>query len=473
VKSGTPIAVDLDGSLIHTDILYETFVRAVFRHPWCLLMLIPWLLSGKAYLKMKLASLVDFDIAALPYNQELLNYLSEQKDREIILCTATNEKLAQNIAAHLGFFDGAIGSTATLNLTGSEKAKVLVERYGEGNFTYVGNETRDLKIWKHAASAIVVERGEKLAKKVRELCPVEHTCKALVPSVKVIAKALRLHQWVKNILLFVPLLTSHQFMNLDLVWTCVLAFISFGLCASATYLVNDLSDLDSDRCHRKKKFRPLAAGTLSIRRAFLILALTLPVSALLAYYIDLLFLLVLGVYVVVTLAYSFLLKRLQTVDIITLASLYTLRIVAGGAAVGIVPSFWLLAFSMFLFLCLALIKRISEILKTDGGDGAVKKISGRGYYTSDLQILTSLATSSGMLSILVFAMYLNSDDVIALYQFPYLLWLVCPVLLYWIVRILVMSSRGEIDEDPIVFALKDRRSWLAGFCIAVILFLSI
>lgn len=472
MNQSTPIAVDLDGSLIHTDILYETFVRAVFRHPWCLFMVIPWLLKSKAYLKMKLASLVDFDIQVLPYNQQLLDYLKEQKYREIILCTATNEKLAQSVAGHLGLFDGAIGSTDTANLTGGAKAKVLCERYGEGKFTYVGNETRDLEIWKHAASAIVVEHGEHLVNKVRMYCPVEHACEAPAPSVKVLAKALRLHQWVKNILLFIPLLTSHQYMNPDLLWKCVLAFFAFGMCASATYLINDLADLDSDRCHKKKKYRPLAAGTLSIRRALLIITLLLSASAVLAYYIEPVFLFALGVYIVVTLAYSLILKRLQTVDIITLASLYTLRIVAGGMAVGIWPSFWLLAFSMFLFLCLALIKRISEILKTDAG-GEVKKLSGRGYYTSDIQILTSLASSSGLLAILVFAMYLNSEEVVVLYQMPYLLWMVCPVLLYWIVRILIMSSRGQIDEDPIVFALKDRRSWLVGFIIGVILLLSI
>jgi 4-hydroxybenzoate polyprenyltransferase and related prenyltransferases len=468
----TPIAVDLDGSLIHTDILYETFVRALFRHPWCIFMLLPWLLKGKAHLKMKLAALVDFDIAALPYNQTLIDYLQQQKHREIILCTATNEKLAQNIAGHLGFFHGAIGSTATENLTGSAKAKVLCDRYGEGKFSYVGNEKRDLKIWKYAASAIVVERGEHLARKISTFCPVEHACPAPTPTLKVIAKALRLHQWVKNILLFVPLLTSHQFMNPELIGKCLLAFLSFGLCASATYLANDLSDLDSDRVHWKKKFRPLAAGTLSIRRAIFIMGASLPLSLILAAYISPLFLLALIVYIVLTLAYSFLLKRLQTVDIITLASLYTLRIVAGGFAVSIQPSFWLLAFSMFLFLCLALVKRISEILKT-GVNGEIKKLSGRGYYTSDIQILNSLATASGMLSILVFAMYLNSQDVMELYQFPHLLWLVCPLLLYWIVRILIMSSRGEIDEDPIVFALKDRRSWLAGFIIGIILLIAI
>lgn len=469
----TPIAVDLDGSLIHTDILYETFIRAVFRHPWCLFMLVPWLLKGRAHLKMRLAELVDFDIAALPYNQDLLAYLREQKTRDLILCTATNEVLAKNIADHLGIFSDAIGSTATVNLTGTKKAELLCQRFGEKNFSYVGNESRDLKIWKHAASAIVVERREKLAKQLKGVCPVEHGCKAPLTTPKVLFKALRMHQWVKNLLLFVPLLTSHQFADLELLAKSALAFLAFGVCASATYLINDLSDLDSDRVHWKKRFRPLAAGTLSIRRAMFVIAFALPLSAVIAYFINPYFLLVLACYVAVTLAYSFVLKRLQTVDILTLASLYTLRIIAGGVAISILPSFWLLAFSMFLFLCLALIKRISEILKAGGGDGEVKKLSGRGYYTSDLPILNSLATSSGMLSILVFAMYLNSEDVVDLYHLPHLLWLVCPVFSYWIVRILIMSSRGEIDEDPIVFALKDRRSWLAGLIISIILFASI
>lgn len=473
MTSNTPIAVDLDGSLIHTDILYETFIRAVFRHPWCLFMLIPWLLKGRAYLKLRLAELVDFDIAALPYNQELLGYLHEQKSRDLILCTATNETLARNIANHLGIFSDAIGSTATVNLTGTKKAELLCQKFGEKNFSYVGNEARDLKIWKYAASAIVVERREKLAKQLQGVCPVEHSCRAPLTTPQVLFKALRMHQWVKNLLLFVPLLTSHQFTNLELLGKSMLAFLAFGICASATYLINDLSDLDSDRVHRKKKFRPLAAGTLSIRRAMLIIGFALPLSALIAFFISPFFLLALACYVAITLAYSFLLKRLQTVDILTLASLYTLRIIAGGVAVSILPSFWLLAFSMFLFLCLALIKRISEILKAGVEDGEVKKLSGRGYYTSDLHILNTLATSSGMLSILVFAMYLNSDEMVELYSLPYLLWLVCPVFLYWIVRVLIMSSRGEIDEDPIVFALKDRRSWFAGLIIAVILIAAI
>jgi 4-hydroxybenzoate polyprenyltransferase len=470
LKYSTPIAVDLDGSLIHTDMLYETFVRAVFKRPWCLFLIIPWLLRGRANLKMQLAALVDVDVTALPYNQDLITYLKQQQPREIVLCTATNQLLADRIADHLGIFSGAIGSTETVNLTGEKKAAVLCDRYGGQNFSYVGNEKRDLKIWKHAASAIVVAKDHRLSNQIEKPCLVEFRCSAPKTTLKTLAKALRIHQWVKNILLFVPLFTSHQFTDKSLVLTSVLAFITFGICASATYLINDLSDLDSDRNHWKKKFRPLAAGTLSIRKSIFIIGVALPISWALALFVSPYFLLALLLYFGVTLSYSFILKRLQTVDVITLASLYTLRIIAGGIAIAAPPSFWLLTFSMFLFLCLAIVKRISELLKT-ASNGEIRKLSGRGYYTSDIQIMNSLATSAGMLSILVFAMYLNSDEVVQLYRSPEILWLVCPIFSYWVVRILVMGSRGEIDEDPILFTLKDRRSWLAGALIfATILF---
>jgi 4-hydroxybenzoate polyprenyltransferase len=477
-NSNTPIAVDLDGTLIYTDMLYETFVRALFRSPWIIFLLLPWLLKGRAYLKYQLTEHSEIDVEVLPYNVELIEYLSAKKDTKIVLCTATNQELAEKISAHLGIFSETMGSSLQCNLAGTTKAKALVEKFGEKEFIYAGNEIRDLKIWEKAKGALVVGSTQ-LATKATEVCAVEKTFNSPRLSIKTVLKAIRLHQWVKNALIFIPLITSHKFTELPLFLACVIAFIAFGLCASATYLINDLSDLDSDRKHSKKRLRPLARGTLSIHSGFVIIVLLLTAAVICALMVNLLFFLVLCGYTAITLGYSFWFKRLQTVDIVVLASLYTIRIIAGGAAISVVPTFWLLTFSMFVFLCLAIIKRISELIKKNqdhiqsavGGDAA--KISGRGYYTSDIDILRSLATSSGLVSILVFAMYIDSSDVALLYNFPQALWLVCPVFAYWVMRILIMTSRGEVDEDPITFALKDTRSWFAGAAIVAAIALAL
>lgn len=465
----TPIAVDLDGSLVFTDMLYETFVRAIVAKPWLVLFIIPWLLKGRSYLKFQLMQHSNVDVSVLPYNMALIDYLKEQKGRPLILCTATHQDLAERISSHLGIFTDVIGSSKVKNIAGTVKANILCERFGEKGFTYVGNELRDLKIWKKAKSAVVVG-GQGLSNKAFKLCTVEQTFTRSKLSLRTFLKAIRVHQWVKNALIFIPLITSHKFTELPLIITCFVAFIAFGFCASATYLINDLTDLDSDRNHWKKKLRPLACGSLSIKAGFFIIAIMLIVAGFLAFSVSLAFFITLCGYTAITLGYSFLFKRLQTVDIVVLAALYTLRIIAGGAAIGVEPSFWLLTLSMFVFLSLAIVKRISEVLKAIDNDSGEGKLSGRGYFTSDIDILRSLASSSGMVSILVFAMYINSPDVIVLYSHPQALWLVCPVFAYWLMRVLIMSSRGEIDEDPITFALKDTRSWFAGIAIAIAIF---
>lgn len=452
--------------------LYETFVRVLFAKPWLLFLMIPWLIKGKANLKRRLAANCEIAVETLPYREELLTYLGTKGNCKIILCTATDQILAEKIAAHLGIFSEVIGSTKNQNLVGSAKAQALKERFGAKGFSYVGNEFRDLKIWADAASAVVIG-GNSLAKKAASICKVEKHIRTEEFNPKVVFKACRIHQWVKNALILVPLITSHQIADSALTLKCLIAFIAFGLCASATYLINDLSDLESDRKHTKKRFRPLASGSLSIRNGMIISFALLSAAGLMGYFVNEFFLGVLAGYTCLTLMYSFYLKRLQTIDIITLATLYTVRIIAGGVATSIAPSFWLLGFSMFVFLSLAIVKRISEILKTFNSETQQHKISGRGYYLSDIDILRSLATASGMVSILVFSMYIQSTNVTVLYSSPTVLWAVCPVFAYWMMRILIMASRGEIDEDPISFTLKDYRSWLAASLIAAVIFLAI
>ena len=465
------LAVDLDGSLAKTDLLHESLIKALYAAPWILFQLPFWLLKGKAKLKEELAKRANLNVESLPYNEELIAYLEEEKakGREIILCTGSWHTLAKQVCDKFSFFSGYYGSDEKGNLTGTNKARLLLDTYGEKNFSYVGNEKKDCKIWQHADSAVVISKSDSLVKLAEKACPVEKSIIRDKASLKVINKQIRIHQWVKNLLVFVPLITSHQTTDINLLFSVFLGFLAYSFCASATYILNDLSDLESDRQHHKKCFRPLACGALSITQGLVISAILLIASLIISLFLPLWFLLTLILYIVITLSYSFKLKRLQTIDITVLASLYTLRIISGAAAINILPSFWLLAFSMFVFLCLAIIKRLSEIYKSKDKQEGDFKLSGRGYYISDFPILMSLASTSGILSVLVFAMYINSPEVAALYAIPYALWLICPLFGYWIIRIVIMASRGQIDEDPIVFAIKDKRSWVTGFIILLII----
>jgi 4-hydroxybenzoate polyprenyltransferase len=466
-----PLVVDLDGSLIKTDLLHETFIKAFYKKPWVVFCIPLWLLSGKAYLKQRLANAIDLDAKHLPWNETLVLYLQEQhgNGREIILCSGSWHSLAEKVAKHFPFFSAAYGTDLAVNLTGKNKADFLIKKYGDKNFSYVGNEKKDLSIWKHACSAVIVSDSASLKEKAEAACLIEKVFPSdRMLSVKTVLKQMRIHQWVKNTLVFVPLITSHQVTDLGLFFSVLLVFVAYNFCASGTYILNDLSDLESDRKNSKKRFRPLAAGNLSIFQGLIFAFLLLLASFLIALQLPASFAWCLLAYTFITLCYSFKLKRIQTVDITVLASLYTLRIISGAAAINILPSFWLLAFSMFIFLCLAIIKRLSEIINAKDKYDKKTKLSGRGYYVTDLQVLMNLSTASGMLSVLVLAMYINSPEIIALYSEPYTLWLLCPLFGYWIIRILIMASRGEVDEDPILFAIKDSRSWVTGIIILLI-----
>lgn len=469
------LAVDLDGSLINTDLLHESIIQLLFTKPWLILCLPFWLSKGKTYLKECLHHHVNLDTEHLPWNNELIAYLETQysQGRQIVLCTGSWHALAEQIFERFDFFSACYGTTTDLNLTGDKKAAFLVDKYGEKGFSYVGNEAKDIAVWHHANSAVVVNRAEKLHQQTAKECAIE---KSIINpnslSLRSFLKQIRIHQWVKNSLIFVPLVTSHQLSEPRLLALAALAFVAFGLCASATYIINDLADLKSDRKNAKKRYRPIAAGEISIPQGIFLAGFLLVGSLLVATQVNLWFVNALLLYTAITLAYSFKLKRLQSMDITVLAGLFTLRIIAGAAAVDVVPSFWLLAFSMFIFLCLAIIKRLSEIINNQERYTEDTKLSGRGYYIGDLQVLMSLATAAGMLSVLVFAMYINSPETVALYSEPYALWLICPLFAYWIIRIIIMASRGQVDEDPILFAIKDSRSWITGTLILLIIFIS-
>lgn len=469
----TPICVDLDGSLIHSDLLLESFLLLLKRNPLYVFLIPVWLLKGKAVLKAEIAKRVDLNAAVLPYTQSFVVWLRERRTlgHPIWLCTASDQRLAQRVADHLGCFDGVLASDGVTNLSGRRKAQALVDRFGEKGFDYCGNHAVDLAVWAHARQAVVVNASAALAKRAAQVSVVAETFPFAGGGIKAWLKALRVHQWAKNALIFVPVAAAHKLTDVTVVWQALLAFVAFSLCASSVYLLNDLLDLESDRAHHSKCHRPFASGRLNLLHGLLLAPLLLLGAFALSWTgVSLPFVGVLVVYYVVTLAYSFGLKRVVMIDVLTLAGLYTVRIVAGAAATDIPLSFWLLMFSIFIFLSLAIVKRYAElyVMREKGKLSA----SGRGYHVEDLSLLQNLGSASGYLSILVLALYVNSPEISVMYRHPKVVWFLVPVMLYWVSRIWVETHRGNMHDDPLVYALKDRVSLLTGAVAAVVLWLA-
>jgi 4-hydroxybenzoate polyprenyltransferase len=394
--------------------------------------------------------------------------LKEQKvnGKKIVLCTAANERIAQAVSKHLGLFDDVIASDDYSNLKSNNKRNALQEKYGEQGYDYAGNSSADIAVWAGASQAIVVNANKRVQRKVSQVASVSQTFPSESIGVSDWFRALRLNQWIKNLLLFVPLLATHQLGSIQSLATLVIAFISFSLCASSVYITNDLLDLESDRGHPRKKHRPFASARLPIALGVAIVPLLIGVSIVLGTIVGSEFLVVLLLYLLLTVAYSLVLKRVVLVDCLTLATLYTVRIIAGAAAVGVSLSFWLLAFSVFIFLSLALVKRYAELLVQ--AQESKSATHGRGYVVSDASLLQTLGVSSGYISALIMALYVHSEDVVSLYVQPMAIWLVLPILLFWVSWIWLKATRGEMHDDPIVFAIKDKVSLLVAALTAVV-----
>jgi len=449
--------------------LHESALWLLRDKPLDVLRIPAWLMSGKAVLKRELAGRADFHAASLPYNDQLLTWLGQQREagRKLILCTASDHAIAQAIAGHLGVFDEVMASNGQLNLAGHHKAEALESRFGKGGFDYVGNSSADLAVWARARRAIVVNASDSIAVKARRLFDVEREFPRAQLGLHALAKVLRVHQWMKNLLLFIPLLASHQFGSIEPWLAIVLAFISFSLCASTVYIANDLLDLESDRQHPRKRSRPFASGLVPAWMGVVLAPMLLLASLVIGAQVGGAFLPWLLFYFAVTCAYSWWLKRLILVDCLTLAMLYTLRIVAGAAAAGIALSFWLLAFSVFLFLSLAFVKRYAELqVQILAGK---QKAHGRGYLTSDAPLVQMLGVTAGYAAVVVLSLYLNSDAVLALYRQPEIVWGAVPVILFWVSWIWMQAHRGHMHDDPLVFAVKDRASLVAGLVFCAVL----
>ncbi|MCK5881892.1 MAG: UbiA family prenyltransferase [Sinobacterium sp.] len=468
-QAAVPLVVDLDGTLSKTDTLVEAFLLLIKKNVFFVFLLPFWLLKGKAFFKQKIAQSIDFNANDLVYNDQLISYIkaAKQEGRDIYLATGADQIIANAVQEKFDLFDGVFASDGCINLTGSKKCARLIETFGENAFEYAGNADIDIKVWRSASHALVVcPSAESLAKKAQSVCSNVQSLSLEPATFKTYIKAIRVHQWVKNVLLFVPLITAHLLGDGQAWLTVSLGFIAFSLAASSVYVLNDLLDLSSDRQHHSKCRRPFAAGVISLEKGALLFPVLFVAAFVIASFLPKGFIVALAIYYVLTVLYSFVLKRIVMLDTVVLATLYTMRIIAGTLLIQMAFSFWLLAFSMFIFLSLALMKRYTELVQLIESN----KLStlGRGYHTGDAPMVASFGTSSGLLAVLVLALYVNSDVVQVYYHTEQVLWLACPVLMYWISRAWMIAHRGLMDDDPIIFAVKDRQSLVTCVCIAMI-----
>jgi len=487
LPAGLPVCVDLDGTLIKSDSLVDSVLVMARQSPLELLRIPGWIAQGKAAFKRHVASAVELDVEHLPYNRPLLEWLRQQaaEGQEIYLATAADRALADRVAAYLGIFRGVLASDGATNLAGGNKLAAFRERFGD-NFCYIGNARPDAEVLAVCQSPMVAnpDRALRTAMRRAGTSPVS-VFNDRSPKLKSWLKAVRLHQWAKNALIFVPLLLAHAWNTdtfTDTFAGAVAAFFSFGLCASATYIINDLLDIEADRRHPRKRNRPFAAGDLSAISGVVVVVLLMIAAVVLAVALPRIveaapgpyelarpykFLSWLAIYTATTLTYSLYLKRKLLWDVFVLSGLYTIRILAGSGATGIVVSAWLAGFSVFFFLSLAFVKRFSEL---EGLQASGKMVTnGRGYFVSDLEQLRALGTGAAYAAVVVMTLYINNPESKLLYHHPVRLWLVVPVLLLWLSQIWMLASRGEMHDDPVVFAITDKRSLLLGALMAVVI----
>ncbi len=467
-----PLAVDLDGTLIRTDMMWESLVRLLRHHPLRALGSLFALRHGRAVFKERIAAQVQVPPANVPYHIAFLAWLKAQKatGRKLVLATASDRNMAGPIAAHVGLFDDVMASDGKVNLRNAAKQRALNERFGIRGYDYAGNSKDDLGVWPGAREAVVVNAPETLAQKAATVTKVGATFLDHSSRGKALFRALRPHQWIKNLILFVPVLTSHQFQNQTVLGHALLAFVTFCLAASAVYLWNDLLDLDADRHHATKRNRPFASGDLPLQYGLVGAPLLLLAALGLAFTLSPGFAGITALYFFISTSYSWRLKQIALLDVLFLAGLYTLRLVAGHIATGIVWSNWLLAFSMCIFLSLALMKRFQEIQSVREQNG--HELKGRGYTAAHHGLVVGTGIGSGVAAVIVLGLYVNSAKVVELYAQPKLLLLACPLLLVWICRVWLLTYRGKMHDDPTAFAFKDWVSYLTGLLTLAVMWLA-
>ncbi|MBL8525938.1 MAG: UbiA family prenyltransferase [Betaproteobacteria bacterium] len=453
------LVVDLDGTLTPTDTLWESLIRMVRQSPLKLLLLPLWLSGSRAAFKAKVADAIDWRGEDIPLNAELIAYLQEQKrnGRRLVLATAANARIAETVAARVGLFDAVIADGGAKNLKGAEKLAAIQQREGL-DFVYAGDSRADMPVWQAARAAIVVGASDGIRREVAAKVSIEREFPGPRRGVGTWLRAIRIHQWIKNSLLFVPLLTSFTLFNPGQFASATLAFFAFCAMASASYLANDLLDLDHDRAHPRKHLRPLASAAIAIPQALLVASVLAALSLMLGIFVGAGFVWLLLAYALLTALYTWQLKRHFVADVLVLACLYTLRILAGAVAIGVALSSWLLAFSAFLFFGLALVKRCAELVALE--EMGRTHSEGRNYQVRDLRILWPLGVGASLCSVVVFGLFISSPEVAARYASPHLIWFAALGLIYWLSRLWIKTGRGEMHDDPLVYALRDRASRL-------------
>lgn len=467
-----PLVLDLDRTLIRTDLLHENVFAFLKRNPFGIFLIVLWALGGRACLKQRLARAVSVDVDELPVNEELVAYATAQKEkgREIVLATAADSLLAMRIARRFPFIDKTLASDGETNMKGPVKAEHLAALFPQG-FVYAGDSRADLAVWKVSQGAVLVETGAGVARAAEKLAPVEARFDRPA-KLRIWLKAVRPHQWAKNALVFLPLMLGGKMLDSAAWANAGLAFLALGILASSTYLLNDLWDIADDRRHWSKRDRPLASGRLAISEAIVAIPVALAVSLALASLLGPGVLVVLLAYLALTCAYSFAIKRKPILDAFTLAVLFTLRLVLGAVAVGVVASPWLLVFSMFLFASLSFAKRNTEVqrLMEKGGAG---KVGGRGYFTTDAPFIMAMGVATGIGSVVILVLYLTQDALDAdFYSDSIWLWAMPAVLFLWIGRIWMLCFRGDLNDDPVAFAMKDPKSLLLAAGLGAAFFLA-
>lgn len=468
VSADYPLAVDLDNTLLRVDSLIEMFVVNLLRQPWATLKALPALFRGRGTFKRHIAEINLMDVTLFPIHKGLMAYLHEQKakGRELFLVTAADQDMANTIARQLDIFSGTTGSVEGRNLKGTRKLAYLEQQFPDG-FSYAGDSPADVPIWRAARSIILVGVNGATRRAVADLGDrIERDLHTERAGPRSWLRALRIHQWTKNLLLFMPLLLAHKYGDPSAVISALLAFPFIGLVASGTYLINDLSDLDADRAHPTKCNRPIASGAIGAGAALVAALTCIGVGLLGALGISLQFLLMVLVYFAVTLAYSLFIKRIAMLDVVTLGGLYTLRVMMGTAAIGVGLSPWLLMFSLFFFLGFSLAKRYIEIVATVDANIGNEFIRGRGYKFTDGPLLLAFGITTSVVAILILTLYIANDAFpTGAYQHPQWLWLIAPIVLLWTMRVWLLCYRGEMHDDPVAFAIRDRVSWFLGFLV--------
>lgn len=461
------LCVDLDGTLIRGNLLWECVLALIKTRPIELFFLPLWLLRGRAFLKRQLASRIQFDPSSVPYRDEVIDFLRQEKlgMRRIALVTAADRELANSVSEYLGLFDEVHASDGHFNLKGRAKAAFLAQRFATCGFEYVGDSSADLEVWRHARAAYVVGSPVRAAQ-AAAVTALKTNIVTQPASWRTWVDALRGHHWAKNLLLFLPLALSHNLTRGPILRTTA-GFLLYGFCASGLYILNDLLDLHSDREHPWKKKRPFASGQISILEGLLI-SLSLLSSALaVGFLLDLQFGFALLGYAALTMVYSLYLKKIALLDVFVLSSFYSFRILAGALISSTPLSQWFLAFSLFFFLSLAMAKRYSELLHAK--DLVAAGNSGRGYHVDDRELLLALGVGSAFSAVVILSLYVHSPEVRVLYSAPEYLFLLCPVVLYWLSRTWLLAHRGELREDPVTLAIRDRVSYGVAFASAIVI----